>query len=343
MKNVILLFVLLLSLVTSAVADKHARLGGFDGFVERMGAGAKELGRANTGSADTAAMPGAYWNPALLAFRKSFSYSLHAEKRDLDRVGGSLGLEGKIGSRMGIGAAVLYRGDFDFKVIDDDDQTLGSASPFFSMIYLGFSYRLTKRDALGISFSMSYDNLDIAQYYDDIDLEDGYRSPVTFNLGWVRQINEKWSLSVIVRNLSFSENLTAKWTKNTSSDNSVESTEGFRPKVLQIGLGYRAMLFGRLASLWFEALDYQMSKVFLACDPDAHYWTARLGAEYEVIPNGTIRAGADGTNFTAGLGYRFNIRIGKKKWPFDVNYALVYESEADLWNPLSFGIRGFIP
>ena len=39
-------------------------------------------------------MPGAYWNPALLAFRKNIAYSLHAEKRDLDRAGGSLGIEG---------------------------------------------------------------------------------------------------------------------------------------------------------------------------------------------------------------------------------------------------------
>lgn len=112
MQKIILLVLLLLSFVQ---ASKEARLGGFDGFVERMGASTRELGRGNTGSADTLAMPGAYWNPALLAFRKNIAYSLHAEKRDLDRAGGSLGIEGKIGSRMGIGAAVLYRGDWDLK------------------------------------------------------------------------------------------------------------------------------------------------------------------------------------------------------------------------------------
>ncbi len=338
--RIILLGLLFASLV---FAGKNARLGGFDGFVERMGASARELGRGNTGSADTLAQPGAYWNPALLAFRKNISYSLHAEKRDLDRAGGSLGIEGKIGSRMGIGGAILYRGDWDFKVIDEDDQTLGNASPFFSMMYLGFSYRLTRRDAVGISLSMSYDNLGIAEFYDDIDVEDGYRSPVTFNLGFVRQINEKWSLSVVVRNLSFDKNLTASWTKTTSGDNSLESTEGVRPKTLQVGVGYRSVLFGRYAALWLEAIDYQMSEVFLAFDPNAHYWTARLGAEYEVIPRGMVRLGFDDMNFTAGLGYSFDVRIGKKKWPFEVNYALIYESEADLWNPLSFAIRGFIP
>lgn len=333
----------LLALAALAFASKSAKIGGFDGFVERMGASSRELGRGNTGSADTSAMPGAYWNPAILAFRKNIGYSLHAEKRDLDRMGGSLGVEGKIGSRMGVGAAVLYRGDWDFDVIDDDDETLGSASPYFSMIYLGFSYRLTRKDAIGLSFSMSYDNMDVASYYDDIDLEDTYRSPVTFNLSWLRQINAKWSIAVQIRNLSFSKNLTAKWTKSTSSDNSVESTEGFRPKTLQIGLGYRSKLFEREVSLWLEALDYQMSEVFLACDPDAHYWTARLGAEYEIIPNGALRIGMDDDNYSLGLGYKFEVRIGKSKWPFDINYALVYEADAELWNPLSFGIRGFIP
>ena len=339
------LFLLLSLFVFSAptLASKKSRLGGYDGFVDRMGASARELGRANTGSADTSAMPGAYWNPAILAFRNNISYSLHAEKRDLDRAGGSLGVDGKIGTRMGVGAAVLYRGDWDFKVIDEDDETLGTASPMFTMMYLGFSYRLTRQDAIGVSLVMSYDNLDVAKYYDDIKLEDGYRSPVTLNIAWLRQINDKWSIAVQAKNLSFSKNLNAKWTKTTSSDNSVESTEGFRPKTLQIGLGYQSRLFGKRANLWLEAIDYQMSEAFIACDPDEHYWTARLGAEYEVIPNGMVRAGIDETNFTAGLGYKFDIRIGKKKWPFDINYALIYESEADLWNPVSFSVRGYIP
>lgn len=336
-----LLFLLVFAM--PSFAGKKSRLGGYDGFVDRMGASARELGRANTGSADTSAMPGAYWNPAILAFRNNLAYSLHAEKRDLDRAGGSLGLEGKVGTRMGVGAAVLYRGDWDFEVIDDDDNTLGSASPMFTMMFLGFSYRLTRQDAIGISLVMSYDNMDIAEYYDDIKFEDGYRSPVTLNLGWLRQINSKWSVGVTVKNLSFSKNLSAKWTKTTSSDNSVESTKGFRPKTLQVGVGYRSKLFGKNANLWLEAIDYQMSEAFISCDPDEHYWTARLGAEYEVIPNGTIRAGVDETNFTAGVGYKFDVRIGKKKWPFDINYALIYESEADLWNPLSFSIRGWIP
>ena len=327
----------------AGVVDKKAALGGFDGFVERMGAGTRELGRGNTGTADTASMPAAYWNPAILGFREHFSYTLNAEHRDLDRMGGSLGLETPVGKRMGVGFAMLYRGDLDFEVIDEDDQTLGTASPFFSMLYLGFAYRATRRDAFGLAFSMSYDNMDVSEYYDNIELVDGYTSPVTLNLSWLRQWNRNWSSSVVIRNISFSKNLSARWSKNSSTDNSVISAEGVRPKVLQVGLGYRSNVMGKPVYAWMEAIDYQVADTLLVFDPQLHVWTGRVGFECEVIPDGTVRIGMDDLDAMLGLGYKFRIRIGKKKYLFDVNYALTYESSADLWNPLSFGLRGYIP
>ena len=285
------------SSAVAGVVDKKAALGGYDGFVERMGAGTRELGRGNTGSADTSAMPGAYWNPAILGFRQNFNYTLNAERRSLDRTGGSLGLETSVGNRMGIGFAMLYRGDIDFEVIDEDAQTLGSATPFFSMMYLG----------------------------------------------WLRQWNEKWSSSVVIRNISFSKNLSARWTRSPSSDNRIPSTEGVRPKVLQVGLGYRSKIMGKPVYAWMEALDYQVADTLLVFDPQHHVWTGRVGFECEIIPAGTVRIGMDDLNAMLGLGYKFDVRIGKKRYLFDVNYALTYESSAGLFNPLSFGVRGFIP
>lgn len=336
-------FALFASSAVAGVVDKKAALGGYDGFVERMGAGTRELGRGNTGSADTSAMPGAYWNPAILGFRQNFNYTLNAERRSLDRTGGSLGLETSVGNRMGIGFAMLYRGDIDFDVIDDDDQTLGSATPFFSMMYLGFSFRATRRDAFGVSLSFGYDNMDIAEYYDELDMTDGFTSPMALNFGWLRQWNEKWSSSVVIRNISFSKNLSARWTRSPSSDNRIPSTEGVRPKVLQIGLGYRSKIMGKPVYAWMEALDYQVADTLLVFDPQHHVWTGRVGFECEIIPAGTVRIGMDDLNAMLGLGYKFNVRIGKKRYLFDVNYALTYESSAGLFNPLSFGVRGFIP
>ena len=110
MKNLVVTALAVCSLASSVLAgpfSKKSELGGFDGFVERMGAGVRELGRGNTGSADTASMPAAYWNPALLGFRENLGVTINFEKRDLDRLGGSLGVEGKVGKRMGVGLAVL--------------------------------------------------------------------------------------------------------------------------------------------------------------------------------------------------------------------------------------------
>ncbi|MCK9183716.1 MAG: hypothetical protein M0P13_12700 [Fibrobacteraceae bacterium] len=340
MKNHYLFALLLLAAATISFADKKANLGGFDNFVERMGAGSRELGRGNTGSADTSALPGAYFNPAILGFRNSVEYSLAAEKRDLDRAGGSLGIEGRIGSRMGIGAAVLYRTDLDFTVINDDDEDVGTARPYFTITYVGLGYRLTRKDAIGVSFALSYDNMDVSDSYEGADLVDGYQSPVTLNLGWLREWNEKWSSSIVIRNLSFSKNLSATWTRNASTDNSVSESEGVRPKVLQIGLGYHSKLLGRPISSWMEAIDYQIADTLLAFDPDLHVWTGRFGMEWEAIPDGLLRFGFDDSNYTLGLGYRFSVRLGKHRYPFEINYALIYESEADLWDPLSFGLRG---
>ena len=126
-----LLLALLASSAFAGVVEKKASLGGFDGFVERMGAGTRELGRGNTGSADTASMPAAYWNPAILGFRGNLGYTLNGEKRDLDRAGGAVGIESPVGKRMGVGFAMLYRGDLDFKVVDDEllihESLLGSS------------------------------------------------------------------------------------------------------------------------------------------------------------------------------------------------------------------------
>lgn len=329
--------------VQANVIDRKAALGGFDGFVERMGAGTREMGRGNTGSADTASMPGAYWNPAILGFRENLNYTMNADKRDLDRMGGNAGIETKVGKRMGVGFAMLYRGDLNFDVINEDDETVGTATPYFTMMYLGFAYRATRRDAFGLSLSMSYDNLDISEHMEGYEVVDDYRSPVTINFGWLRQWNDNWSTSVVIRNLSFSENLSAKWDRNTSTDNTLPSTEGVRPKILQIGLGYRSHIMGKPVYAWMEAIDYQVADTLLAFDPQLHVWTGRVGFECDIVEGGTVRVGMDDLDFTFGLGYKFNVRIGKKKYLFDVNYALLYESEAGLWNPLSFGLRGFIP
>ena len=87
---------------------------------------------------------------------------------------------------------------------------------------------------------------------------------------------------------------------------------------------------------------YIQMDTLLVFDPDWHIWTGRFGMEWEALENLIVRGGFDEFNYTFGLGYKFSLRLGKRKYFFQIDYALVYESQAELWNPLSFGFRGWL-
>jgi hypothetical protein len=116
-----------------------------------------------------------------------------------------------------------------------------------------------------------------------------------------------------------------------------------RPKVLQIGLGYRTKLLGKNVGAWMEAIDYQVADTLLAFDPQLHVWTGRVGFDCEIIPNGTLRVGMDDLDWMFGAGYKFEIRVGRKRFPIEVDYAFLYESRAGIWTPFTIGLRGYIP
>jgi hypothetical protein len=100
---------------------------------------------------------------------------------------------------------------------------------------------------------------------------------------------------------------------------------------------------GKTVHAWMEALDYQVADTLLAFDPQLHVWTGRVGFECEVIPNGTLRVGMDDLDWMFGAGYKFEIRVGRKKFPIEVDYAFLYESRAGIWTPFTIGLRGYIP
>jgi len=327
-----------------AWSEKQVQLGGLDGFVERMGGGVRELGMGNVGVADLEATPGAFWNPALVAARRTgIDVMLGAEPRSLDRKGVALGVQSGIGSRMGIGFAVLGRGDNNFLVIDEDDQDLGTITPYFYEAYVSIGWRLSRVDLLGIGFSKSGDNLDLASIYSNQEINDAGQSPVSYNLGWHRTWNSRFESGVVIRNLGFNSDLSARWTQSPSRDNSIASSQAFRPKTLETGVTYSSHLLQQPISLHLEVLDYQLADTLFVFDPDWHYWTARMGAEWEAIPRGWVRAGYDSKNWSLGASYEFQLHWNRKPWPLRVHYALVYETEAALWNPLALGITTTIP
>lgn len=341
--NLVILLLLLFTAPLLAWDEKKANLGGLEGFVERMGGGIRELGRGNTGVADDSAMPGAFWNPAFVAAsHKGIPISIDGEQRNLGRAGMAFGIQSGLGSRMGVGFALLTRGVTDFEVIDEDENNLGNANPYFYMAYLSVGWRASRKDLIGLSFSKSGENFDLEDKY-EMDWSDGGQSPTSYNIGWHRQWLDRWETGIVIRNLGFNSDLTARWTRSPTRDNMVASTETFRPKTLEMGALYHGNLQGQRIDLHLEILDYQLVDTLLAFDPDRHYWTARWGVEWAAFRNGKLRAGMDSRNLTLGCGYRFDLRWNRKPWPLDLDWALVYESQAGLWNPISVGVRTRIP
>jgi len=326
------LAVVLVLLQTLAFAEKQAALGSMDAVAERMGAGSRELAKGNVAVADTAAFSAAYWNPGMLAFKRNLGIALHAENRSLDRVGGSLGIEGSVGGRMGVGMAVLFRGDTDFLLIDEDDNNRGTAMPFFMLGYAGLGYRLDKTNGIGVSLSIAYDRLGLDSEWG---VADEYQSPISFDLGWFKFWNEKWQSGLQIRNLGFNSKLSAAWRRNPSRDNSLPSSNALRPKTFELGVTHRNLLLQRPASVSLSLLSYQVADTLFVFDPDWHIFKSRFGIEWRTIPNGDLRFGIDGKNPSLGWGYGFNIG-SKTLW---LDYAFIYEWDADLLNPLSLALR----
>jgi hypothetical protein len=81
--------------VPAGATDKEI-LGGHEGWLDRMGAGIRELGMGNTGTASEEAMPSAYWNPAILPFNREVTAGVGADMRTLSRNGGYAGIQGRL-------------------------------------------------------------------------------------------------------------------------------------------------------------------------------------------------------------------------------------------------------
>ena len=330
---------MLMALVSLSQAGKRANLGGMEGVVERMGVGIEELGRGNTGASFSTHGTSAYWNPALLALSAGVNAVAGAEQRSLDRLGYALGAQGAVGRRAGVGAVMAVRMDRDFAVIDEEDDFLGTAKPSLGMGWVGVGWRLTRRDEIGVSMAFSWVDLGVAKFYSDIDMVDAQQGNSSLTIGYHRSWGGKWNLGVVLRNVGFNSKLSARWEQVTSRDNSLPSSRTFRPKVLQIALRYSETLYNQPLALYLEVLDYQLADTLWVWDNDWHEQQARMGIEWQALERGVLRAGFHHGHWAWGASYEFRIRTDGRQWPLIVDWALLWEANAQQWNPLSVGVR----
>lgn len=328
-------FALAVALAGASFAHAGEILGGYEGWLDRMGAGVRELGRGNTGTALQDAAPASYWNPAILPFFRRTTAAAGAEVRSLDRNGGYLSLQGPVANNLGLGLSIVNRGDLELRAYDRNEGYMGSARPQAFATWLGAGVRTSRRNAFGASLQLYASTLDIDGGVGDVDYVGG------LNLGWYRRVSDSLSVAVVVRNLGFNGRLSSEFDQTVSGQDltagfDVSTSRDFFPKTLVVAGEWRIRLLDRPLTLAGEVMDYQLSRDLVSLDPGKHALAARMGGEWEVAERTHLRLGLDRLNPTFGLGYAYRWSRARV---IQFDYALVLERGATTFNPYAAGIK----
>ena len=344
----------------SSFAATGEVLGGHEGWLDRMGAGVRELGRGNTGTALEGASPAAFWNPALLPFIRTSEASMGAEVRSLGRTGGFLSLQGRVASNLGLGAALLHRGDYSVQAYDANENDIGYAEPRAFGTFFGMGMRTSRRNAFGVSL-MAYTSMPGLQAgVGEIDFIGGV------NLGWYRRydslnaanlVPESWtgvrrfadffsgsfSTALVVRNLGLNSRLSAEFDQSVENGDQgplaqqFGSTAGdFFPKTLVVAAEWRKRMWNLPFTLSGEVMDYQLKSSLFTPNPAFHSQAGRVGLEAEVAERTQLRIGMDRLNPTFGLGYGY--RLNRRRL-IQFDYALTMERGLMTFNPYAVGVK----
>jgi hypothetical protein len=309
-------------------------LGGHEGWLDRMGAGVRELGRGNTGTALEGASPAAYWNPALLPFLRKPQIALGADVRSLGRTGGFVGFQGRAAANLGLGAAVINRGDYGVQAYDENENDIGYARPQAFATFFGMGMRTSRRNALGASLLVYSSAMDI-NGVGDVDFIGGV------NLGWYRRVTDSLSVAVTVRNLGFNPRMSAEFDQTVSTGDEdafgFGATSGdFFPKTLVVAAEWRRTLWNMPFTFAGEIMNYQLTNELVSADPAYHSQAARVGVECGIAEGTHLRVGLDRLNPTFGFGYAYK---WSRRRTIQFDYALTMERGIMTFNPYAAGIK----
>lgn len=316
-----------------ATASAREVLGGHEGWLDRMGAGIRELGMGNTGTSSEAAMPAAYWNPAVLPFDREVTVGAGADMRTLQRNGGYAGLQGRVAANLGAGIGLANRGDYEVNAYDRDETPIGTARPQFLGSYLGLGLKTSRSNAFGAALQWYSSNLDLSDGTGNVNVIG------IFNLGWYKRWGANLKTGVVARNLGINADLSADFEQTTLSG---EETQGFErtagdfmPKTLVAAATYTKRAWGKEFDFALEVLDYQLKNALFVTDANFHVQDFRLGTECRFTDQIAARGGYDQGNFSAGFGY--TLPLGKRKLMID--YAVLSEKGLLNFNYTAVGLR----
>lgn len=292
-------------------------LGGAPGWVGRLGGGTREFALGNAAGALEPTALDAWWNAARLPLRRGWDLSMSLEQRPLDRQGGALGLATNLGSRLGVGVAMLYRRDAQVKVYDADETLSETSAPTFLQAQVALGMRITRSQSVGVAFGVYSENLDLQGIED-------YRAPARIDLSWYRRgPDTAWAVGAVLRNIGLTSDLLAREERNgVVSDDVSTVNEAIVPRTLELSGRYRLHpVPGQFLDLLATPLVHFTGEDFVSADKAE--LGIRAGLEYAPHPAWRLRCGYEQGSWGAGGSARI--------YPLGSNEDSAAVSSRSLW------------
>lgn len=270
-----------------------------------IGARAQAMGNAHVAFLEpTTVAP--YWNPAMLVmYANKFTASTGYRFMSLGRREGHLSFAGKVPPRMAYGVALLYHGDHDVPIFDDDGAWTYDGGFFSLAVHVAVAYKLNRRLALGLNTTIHSNSLSAS--------EDEVFQIHTWELGNVDlaayyRVWRTLTLGVNVKEIKSRMNWEAP-TYGTDLNTVIADT---LPLDIKMGAAYRHTIRKIPFAFTFDTDVYLIPQADSAKSIFTRLWDGRsvlephFGVEAFIYPVFPVRLGV-GLNegFSAGLGFYF--------------------------------------
>ncbi len=325
------------------LTDASSYVGGLTDAYLRPPVGAEAQALGNTNITSPAYMmsminPAASSELSMGSGRISFGGGMRA----LGRADGNLSMDFRVLSRLGLGVAILYRGDPSITIMDAQEEKVGEAAYTTVTSKVSLSYPISRHLAVGAGLGMYYQNVPASDDPYGFSEEDG---PVEYSyafsiggidLGLRYQWRKDITFAAVVQNLLARNDWQFK--RYDLGDLQQTSSSAY-PVALMLASTVQRELQGRpfiwhaslksylLNELSFEGYDrLQRVSALLSNGFEWRYWdNITLRAALSDIPLDTdiftdFQTYSD--NFSAGLGFGAAIDLVKVHPGLSVDYAL---------------------
>ena len=291
--------ILLLLIFFSSVVS--AQLAGTPGAFARMGFGARGMALGNAMTAvKSGEIPG-FYNPAGISFLKKSNASISYGVLSLDRGLNSIFFSSPLDTTASVSFGILNAGVSDIDGRDYDGFPTETFSTSENMFSFSFSMRIRKI-SIGVSTKIYYYSL-----YNNLS-----STGLGFDIGAVYPLTSNLAVGAVVKDL----NAKYKWNTSDLYGELGNSTTDKFPTRRALGISYT--LGDSLGLISAEIESSNKSTTII-----------RIGGEYTIVEQLTVRAGLDGWNLDdakqAHPSFGFTVRTDFMEWNPALNYAYVIE------------------